>query len=192
MKKTIVQLFILLFCFTASQQSFAQKRNKKTSGKEIIADTFYFETSNPKENIFTYEKGTVIDSILFTPKVTVRSLFSSEETDFSLTRSITLSDNSGSKSIPIEISAGSPEFLLSINCNLKSGTLNVEIYDPKGEKRGNFSVKGSGHSNNTSGWSETVGGVINKRYQRPIKGTWNLKFISEKVTADISINTKIR
>ncbi len=182
MKKTIVQLFILIFCFTASQQIFGQKR------KSTTIDSFYFETPNSKENIFTVR----VDSASFLPKFKYKTLFSSEETDFSLTRSITLSDNSGSKSIPIEVSADSPEFLLSINCNLKSGTLNVEIYDPKGEKRGNFSVKGSGHSNNTSGWSETVGGVINKRYQSPMEGTWNLKFISEKVTADISINTKIR
>lgn len=187
MKKTIVQLFILLFCFTASQQIFAQKRNKKNTGKVVIADTFYFETPNPKENIFKIQ----VDSVSLSPKFKYKTLFSSEETDFSLTRSITLSDNSGSKSIPVEISEGSPEFLLSINCNLKSGILNVEIYDPKGEKRGNFSVKGS-DGNNTSGWSETVGGVINKRYKSPMKGTWNLKFISEKVTADISINTKIR
>lgn len=186
MKKTIVQLFILIFCFTVSQQIFGQKR------KSTTIDSFYFEVPNSKENIFTIKEGTVIDSIVFSPKFKYKTLFNSEETDFSLTRSITLSDNSGSKSIPVEINADSPEFLLSINCNLKSGTLNVEIYDPKGEKRGNFSVKGSGHSNNTSGWSETVGGVINKRYQSPMEGTWNLKFISEKVTADISINTKIR
>lgn len=188
MKKTIVQLFILLFCFTASQQIFAQKRNKKNAGKVVIADTFYFETPNPKENIFKIS----VDSVSLSPKFKYKTLFSSEETDFSLTRSIKLSNNSGSKAIPVEINAESPEFLLSINCNLQSGTLNVEIYDPKGEKRGNFSVKGSGHSNNKSGWSETVGGVINKRYRSPLEGTWTIKFISEKVTADISINTKVK
>lgn len=181
MKKTFVQLLILIICFSIGQQSFGQKVNSTK------VDTFYFEApAVTLKNSFKFK----VDSVpLTTNRFVVTGFSRPEETDFSLNREIKLSDNSGSKTIPIEVNKETAEFLLSVNCSLKSGTLNVEIYDPKGAKRGNFSVKGS---NDTSGWSETVGGTINKRYSNPISGTWSLKFIAEKVTADILIQTKIK
>jgi len=183
MKKTFVQLLILIICFTAAQQSFGQKR------KYTKVDTFYFETPNTQKNTFQVKSN---DSLSEKKHIYISTFSNTEVTDFSLTRAISLIDNSGSKTISIEINDGSPEFLLSIDCNLQKGSLDVEIYDPKGTKRGNFSVKGSGHSNSKSGWHETVGSVINKRYLNPLKGTWSLKFVAKKVTADIMIKTKIK
>ena len=180
MKKTILQLVALVFCITISQYSYGQKK------KVIKIDSFYFEALNTQNRIFRVNSADSISN----SRYYFKGLFSSEETNFSLTRSISLSDNTSSKEIPIEINTGSPEFLLSVNCNLQSGILNVEVYDPKGGKRGSFSVKGSG--NDKSGWSETVGGIINKSFTNPLEGTWILKFIAKKVTADIMINTNIK
>lgn len=185
MKKTFVQLLILIICFSISQQSFGQKV------KPTKVDTFYFEApAVTLKNSFKFKTNHTIDSLpLTTNRVIATGYSRSEETDFTLTRSIRLSDNSGSKTIPIEINKGSLEFLVSVNCNLKTGILNVEIYDPKGTKRGNFSVIGS---DDKSGWSETVGGVINKRFPSPMEGPWILTFVAKKVTADIMIKTKVR
>ena len=187
MKKTIIQLLILITCFLGSHQVFAQK-SKTTTGYAVKVDSFYFEKPATKNSTFGYTYK--IDSLNYKPRnIVVKGFYNAEETDFSLTREIRLSDNSGSKTIPIEVNKGAFELLLSVNCNLSSGTLNVEIYDPKGTKRGNFSVKGS---NDKSGWSETVGGTINKRFGSPMNGEWSLKFIAKKVSADILVQTKIK
>ena len=187
MKKTILPLLALVFCVTISQYSYGQKR------KSTKIDSFYYEVPNSQNQFFkanTLISGDSLPVAAYTHYT--NSLFNSERTDFSLERRIQLTDNSGSKTIPIDVNEDVQEFILSVNCDLTSGVLNVEIYDPKGVKRGNFSVKGSGHSDNTSGWAEIVGGVINKRYSNPIKGAWSLKFIAEKVSADILISTKIK
>ena len=187
MKKTALQLLTLIFFVTISHYSYGQKK------KSTKIDSFYYEVPNSKNQFFKVSTWNSADSLLVSGYSNyTNSLFNSERTDFSLNRRIQLTDNSGSKTISIDVNEGSQELILSVNCDLTSGVLNVEIYDPKGVKRGNFSVKGSGHSNDKSGWSEIVGGVINKRYFNPMNGTWSLKFIAEKVSAAILISTKIK
>ena len=186
MKKTALQLLTLIFFVTISHYSYGQKK------KSTKIDSFYYEVPN-SQNQFFITNGNYTDSLLVSGYTYfTNSLFNSEETDVSLNRRIQLTDHSGSKTITVDVNEDVQEFILSVICDLTSGVLAIEIYDPKGNKRGNFSVKGSGHSDDTSGWAEIVGGVINKRYPNPLKGTWSLKFIAEKVTADILINTNIK
>jgi len=185
MNKTVLPLLILIFCVTTSQYSYSQKK------KSTKIDSFYYEAPNSQNQFFkanTLISGDSLPVAAYTHYT--NSLFNSERTDFSLTRTIRLNDHSGEKTIPVEIRDTASEFLLSINCGLQSGFLTVEIYDPTGAKRGNFSVKGD--YSKSSSWSEDVGSAINKRFVRPIKGDWSLKFIAEKVTADILINTNIK
>lgn len=185
MKKSFPQLVILMICFCISPYTYGQKK------KTTKIDSFYYEAPNSQNQFFKVNTWVSGDSLRFPNNNNyTNSLFNSEKTDFSLTRTIRLKDHSGEKTIPIEIRDTTSEFLLSINCALQSGFLTVEIYDPTGAKRGNFSVKGD--SSKSSSWSEDVGSVINKRFMSPIKGTWSLKFIAEKVTADILINTNIK
>ncbi|MFT5890156.1 MAG: hypothetical protein ACI9Y7_000245 [Dokdonia sp.] len=187
MKKTVLQLLVLVLCITISPYSYGQKK------KSIKVDSFYFESPNPSKNRFLKISKWTTDSLPISNYINYsNTLFNSEETSFSLKRSISLSNDSDSKEVPIEINTGSLDFFLSVNCSLQSGILTVEVYDPKGIKRGGFSVKESVNSNDKSGWSETVTGVINKNFTNPLEGIWILKFISKKVTADIMINTNVQ
>jgi len=178
MKKTM--LLLLVLC-SIGYNSFAQKKKKRS----FTIDTVYFDSSNRN---FSYDL-TLKDSIIVGTAYNFN--YSSEETDFVLTKRVHLDNNSGSKDMVIAVTDNTPELLLSVECNLESGILAIEIYDPKGNKRGNFSVKGD-NSNDKSGWSEVVEGFINKRFTNPLRGDWTIKFISKKVTADIIINTKLK
>lgn len=185
MKKTVLHVLALMFCVTISHYSYSQKK------KSTTIDSFYYEVPNSQNQFFKGNTWVSGDSLPVSGySYYTNTLFNSERTDFSLNRTIKLDDHSGEQIIPVEISDTTSEFLLTINCGVQSGLLTVEIYDPTGAKKGNFSVKGDYSS--SSSWSEDVGSVINKRFMRPLKGTWSLKFIAKKVSADIHISTTIK
>jgi len=189
MKKTM--LLLLVLC-SIGYNAFAQKKQKRS----FTIDTVYFGNisldslkSNTK-SIFGFNRNVSVDSIFFRSRMHNTGLFSREETNFSLTRKVQLSNNSGSKSIAVNVTDNTPQFLLSIQCNLDSGVVEVEILDPEGLIKGRFSVDNE-IKKTESGWTQQVEGSIDKRIINPEEGEWTITFKTKKATGVIQINSNI-
>ncbi|HVN58119.1 MAG TPA: hypothetical protein VMT63_07475 [Bacteroidales bacterium] len=82
---------------------------------------------------------------------------------------------------------------LWIAANLNEGDLSVELLDPNGEKKGDFSVgcalsisrPAGTDQENTS--HEVVQGRINKSINNPLKGTWVIRLNPKKATGQVQI-----
>ena len=105
----------------------------------------------------------------------------------SVTRSIELNDSSKSKTVTLEVSKGTKNFMIGVNSLISSGSLTMEIFDPKGNKQGNFSVE-SQMNNQGADAKEEVCGQLNRSFSDPMAGDWSVKLKPKKVTGKVSIN----
>lgn len=117
-------------------------------------------------------------------------------TELDLKRSISLSGDSETEEIEIKVEE---TVLLNINIksNVKVGGLTIEIYDPNGEKQGNFSVgsqlnlnKSSMESKDKKSKNEEVSGQIEKKIKEPVNGNWIIKIIPNKAEGTVLIRSK--
>ncbi len=105
----------------------------------------------------------------------------------SLARSIEFNGSSDTEQIKVEVSEGSKDLTLQVNGTIKSGYLTVEIFDPKGNKKGNFSIESQISSSDTK--KEMVCGQMSRQIKDPMKGSWIVKLIPKDVVGDITINS---
>ena len=106
-----------------------------------------------------------------------------------LNRSIQFDGSSDTEDIKIEVADATKKLYVSINSTIKSGHLTVEVYDPKGNKKGNFSIESQVKSSNKK--KELVCGQMQKQIDDPIKGNWVIKLIPNNVAGDVSICTSM-
>ena len=106
----------------------------------------------------------------------------------SLNRTIQFDGSSDQENIVIDVSKNTSKMHVSINSTVKSGYLTVELYDPKGNKKGNFSIESQV---NSSQKKEQVCGQMQKHIDDPIKGKWVIKLVPNKVIGDVSICTSL-
>lgn len=111
-----------------------------------------------------------------------------ENTKVSIERAIWLDNDSKTKEIVIPVETKSKKLQLVINSAITSGKLSIEIYDPKGEKQGNFSI---GTQTNL-GSQEKVRGNISKSLKEPLVGKWMIKIIPSEASGDVHIQTSIK
>jgi len=106
-------------------------------------------------------------------------------------RSIELNDSSSNKVVKVEVKDNSKHLMIGVNSTITSGSLTMEIFDPKGNKQGNFSVESmmSSNSNSKGKNKETVCGQLNKSFKDPMKGDWTVKLKPKKVSGKIQINS---
>jgi hypothetical protein len=82
---------------------------------------------------------------------------------------------------------------LWIASNISEGDLTIEIYDPSGDKKGDFSIGcvlnkiKQGNSTDEDKSREIVQGRINKSINNPLKGTWIIKIFPKNATGQIQI-----
>ncbi len=109
----------------------------------------------------------------------------------SLSRSIKLDKSSKKEEIKIEVADNVKSLNIGLNSTISEGSLTVEIFDPKGDKQGNFSVESqlSSSSSNSGKNSEMVCGQLNKTISDPIQGDWVVKLKPKKVTGKVQIHT---
>lgn len=107
----------------------------------------------------------------------------------SLNRSIEFDGSSDQENITIDVSENTNKMHISINSTVDSGYLTVELYDPKGNKKGNFSIESQLTSNNKK--KELVCGQMQKHIDDPIKGKWIVKLVPNKVYGKVSICTSL-
>jgi len=113
-------------------------------------------------------------------------------TDFSITRTIHLNESSNTKEIKLEVNDDVKCLQIGLISTIESGALTIEIYDPNGDKQGNFSMESDLSSNSSSAGKnkDLVCGQLNKTIKDPMKGNWIVKLKPKKVTGEIMINSR--
>lgn len=113
-------------------------------------------------------------------------------TDYKITRTINLDESSKTKEINLEVNEDVVCLQIGLISTIESGSLTIEIYDPNGDKQGNFSVESELSSNSSSSGKnkDLVCGQLNKTIKDPMKGNWTVKLKPKKVTGEIMINSR--
>lgn len=115
-----------------------------------------------------------------------------------ISREIRISGLSVNKNIEIDVSKESKTLVLNIACEIYSGSVSVEIYNPKGDKKGNFTIKSivnDGESVKNKPFSksiisEKVSGRIGKQFKVLTGGKWSVKIIPNKAYGVINIENR--
>lgn len=118
-----------------------------------------------------------------------------DNTVFDLNKDIHLKNESNIIAVLIPVNEQNIQLQINITTMVLGGELTIEIFDPAGEKHGNYSV-GSKNSikvesktyNQTN--TETVTGQISKSIKYPVNGNWKINIIPKTVTGEIYIKTK--
>ncbi|GAB5399849.1 MAG: hypothetical protein Aureis2KO_14340 [Aureisphaera sp.] len=110
---------------------------------------------------------------------------------YQTSKSIDLEDSSKNESVKISVSEDLMCLNIGVSSNISSGTLTMEIYNPNGDKQGNYTVASEFNSSSSNGGksTETVCGQINKTFKEPMKGDWVVKLKPKKVTGKIQIHS---
>lgn len=111
--------------------------------------------------------------------------------NYNTQRSIELDDSSSKEEVKVEVAENTKHLMIGVNSTISAGALTMEIFDPKGDKQGNFSVESmmSSNSNSNGKSKESVCGQLNKSFQDPMKGKWTIKLKPRKVTGNIKITS---
>ncbi len=117
------------------------------------------------------------------------SMFAQQCDVVTTNRNIQLDGSSDTEEITVEVTEDITCLSIGINSTIQSGYLTMEIYDPKGEKQGNFSVESQLKSNAKT--KELVCGQMQKQIKEPLKGKWVVKLIPNNVKGDITIHTML-
>ena len=115
-----------------------------------------------------------------------------QSTEFTTTRNLSFKESSKIQNVEIKISENTNGLALSIKCGVRKGTVTIEIYNPEGEKQGEFSVESMESDDNESLFSllkEGVVGQINKRITKPQAGKWIIKFIPNNASGGVEIQS---
>lgn len=120
-----------------------------------------------------------------------------QNTRFKLSRSISLHEDSKKENIFIKVEEQTMLLELQIVSKLRLGELTIEIYNPAGERQGNYSVgsqtSGNGIKKSMNGIEkyieEYVHGEINKHLIGPLVGEWRVTILPKKAKGDVIINT---
>jgi len=122
------------------------------------------------------------------------SILGQDKTNFAVSRSILLDGESEKQEIILPVSEKNGSFNLTVSSKIYQGELTIEVYDPKGEKQGNYTVgcqlyttiqkNNNGQEEKSSGktWTnkEIVNGRIDRKIINPIVGNWIVKIIPNR------------
>lgn len=91
--------------------------------------------------------------------------------------------------VKIKMSEEFNDLRISIACVVELGSIEIEIYNPKGEKQGNYSIKSEetitmGDQTTKNSFAQ---GNIDKNFKDPIEGEWIIKAIPTAATGKVNI-----
>lgn len=110
-------------------------------------------------------------------------------------RQITLKGDSGEQEVSLPLRDSLSYINFEIKAIITSGEVTVELFDPYGEKYGNFSLAGSTNSNNNvdalirgkTYFAEASGSLV--RYVKlPKRGMWKAKVITKNAVGAVEFN----
>lgn len=116
--------------------------------------------------------------------------------NYNITRSLEIDKLSKTKEISVEANKRSNILMISVTCNIEYGSVTIELYDPKGAKKGNLSVESISNEKGTSKKRgeenyiyEHVSGKIDKTFPKPLAGKWKIKIIPKNASGHINISS---
>jgi len=118
------------------------------------------------------------------------SSFAQEQVKFDLTRQISLKNESAKSEVKVKISEAYNFLQLDILCQLRKGEINLEITDPNGNKKGEFSVKTNFGDSSTT--TEIVNGSWMKSFKHPLNGDWVIKLTPKSATGEVHIVSRMK
>ena len=116
-------------------------------------------------------------------------LIAQECSGISLNRNIQLNKSSDIEEIKIDVAKNTNHMNIGVNSTIRSGSLTVELFDPKGNKQGNFSVESQISSNDQK--KECVSGQMQKTIKNPMSGHWIVKLKPKKAQGEVSICSRL-
>jgi len=117
------------------------------------------------------------------------------KTDFNVKRQIELNGEKDIQEIFLPVSENNSLLSLKITSVIHEGDLTIEVYDPEGERQGNFSIgcqynsktsRGAGGSKSSP---ETVNGQILRTFNNPISGDWIVRIIPNNPVGSLQIES---
>ncbi|MEE4176711.1 MAG: hypothetical protein V2I46_04305 [Bacteroides sp.] len=129
-------------------------------------------------------------NIILAYLILVPTVNAQERTVFNTERALILENESKEQQITIDVSETYDALSLNIGANLHEGKLTIEIFDPSGEKQGNFSIGTQLEGVSNPGTRERVQGKINKVFENPRKGKWLVKISPLNAKAQINIQVR--
>ena len=115
-----------------------------------------------------------------------------QSTQFKTTRNLGFKESSKTQEITINIKEKTAGLSLEILCVVREGMVTIEIYDPSGQKQGEFAVESVESEDDGSLFSalaDGVSGEIKKSVRDPQLGKWIVKFIPKNATGRVTINS---
>ena len=111
-----------------------------------------------------------------------------DATSISLRHSLEFENDSRKDEITLSIPEGTVDMDLRVWCEITSGTLDIELYDPQDKKEANFSLTAQKRSQQKA----EAYGNISKKLRDPHPGEWKLKIIPANVTGEINITANYK
>ena len=112
-------------------------------------------------------------------------LFQAQETSKTrVKRTIQFDGSSEEEKIVIEVRSNTKRFNLEISGAIGAGKFEVEVLDPEGKVKGQFSLSTQAKSSA----SETVNGYLEKGVSYPQSGEWIIRIIPKKAEGELQIN----
>jgi len=115
-----------------------------------------------------------------------------QSTEFMTTQNLGFKESSKTKNIKVKVTESTSLLNLNIKCGLREGTVTIEIFDPSGEKQGEFSVESIETEDDGSLFNmlqKGVEGQINKLIDKPKKGIWSIKFTPKNASGGVEIQS---
>ena len=116
--------------------------------------------------------------------------FGQDEVRINKSKRLTFEGESQKAEIKVISSSEYNVLQLNIACQLSKGEIKVEIVDPLGNNRGNFTVKSEDQivkGNNTIAESQ-VSGQMAKAFSKPILGDWIVRAIPSSAVGTMNLN----
>lgn len=134
---------------------------------------------------------TILGILLFV--VIGTSVYSQEETMFSLQSKIELNGTSEPSDMKIEVTMDKCYFDLNVRCILTEGELKIEIYDEKGKKQSSFSTGGLVENKIVKPEPNLMKESEKKVNGRLVKenasiGTWTVRIIPNNATGEFTLD----
>ncbi len=101
-------------------------------------------------------------------------------------RRIQFAGSSDTETITVYVLEKTSEMMISVRSSIKEGKLMVEVYDPSGEKQGQFFIESQVQSNDKK--HEIVSGTFNKSVVSPATGQWKIKLIPNQAHGSVSFS----
>jgi hypothetical protein len=123
-----------------------------------------------------------------------------QETTFDLVRNVNMfTSDSEVKNISLNVQQNTSSLFVEIVSGVQYGSLTIEIYNPKKEKIGEFSVESQlptsdkvkkEYTQYKDGLGEFVSGQIQKYVNSPTSGKWIIKIIPKEAIGNIKISSR--